>query len=185
MSDRCGPRESAREHEQAGADYQPAERSAATAISSLPGHTLIQLASRSPGRRRQTHTWFGCAPERWHARKAPNEHPFARSSGTRRPSKSPHTTEIDGVTGFLRCVQGARRSMSQTPASTKGEAFGVTGSGFSGLLLRISSRPKRQPAPGFCGGDNAEADERGHGELRVLESTGSKQAIGASQVGVC
>ena len=34
-------------------------------------------------------------------------------------------------------------------------------------------------------GDNAEADERGHGELRVLESTGSKQAIGASQVGVC
>ena len=31
-------------------------------------------------------------------------------------------------------------------------------------------------------GDDAEADERGHAELRVLESTGSKQAIGASQV---
>ena len=66
------------------------------------------------------------------------------------------------------------------------------------MTRRVAPRPRRSitPAPAppadeaavgspCRSGDNAEGDERGHGELRVLESTGSKQAIGASQFGVC
>jgi hypothetical protein len=81
VSDRCRPRESAREHDQTGADYQPAERSAATAISSLsrvtpsssrpharPGGDgkptpglVVRLSDGTPGKRQMSIPSLGAA----------------------------------------------------------------------------------------------------------------------------
>ena len=53
-------------------------------------------------------------------------------------------------------ASGAVEAIAHFRNLSEAEPPGVTGSGLCGVLLWISSRPKRQPAVGFCGGDNPE-----------------------------